>query len=121
MALLNTFRQALGINGKAMVHGDDFNLPGFQVFDRVIGPMVALIHLFGPRPEAERKQLMAKTNTVLDFTCFEMQDRTQAWWAFSRPQGLVADAGMAARDAGIMHLLADTWHSTASHRLVAAQ
>jgi len=46
-------------------------------------------------------RMMAKTNTVLDFTCFEMQDRTQAWWAFSRPQGLVADAGMAARDAGI--------------------
>ena len=66
-------------------------------------------------------RMMAKTNTVLDFTCFEMQDRTQAWWAFSRPQGLVADAGMAARDAGIMDLLADTCHSTASHRLVVAQ
>ena len=65
--------------------------------------------------------MMAKTNTVLDFTCFEMQDRTQAWWAFSRPQGLVADAGMAARDAGIMDLLADTCHSTASHCFVVAK
>lgn len=45
--------------------------------------------------------MLKETNTVLDFTCFEMLDATQAWTALSRPQGLVAAAAAAARDNGI--------------------
>ncbi len=45
--------------------------------------------------------MLKESNTVLDFTCFEMLDATQAWTALSRPQGLVAAAAAAARDNGI--------------------
>jgi len=45
--------------------------------------------------------MLAKTGSVLDFTCFEMRDSTQSWFAFSRPEGMVAGAAISARDAGV--------------------
>jgi hypothetical protein len=45
--------------------------------------------------------MLAETHTVLDFTCFEMRDELQSWFADSRPQDLVQTAARASTAAGI--------------------
>jgi len=46
-------------------------------------------------------EILAKTRSVLDFTCFEMRDDSQPSFALSRPEGLVQSAAEAAHRAGI--------------------
>jgi hypothetical protein len=46
-------------------------------------------------------EMLAETNTVLDFTCFEMRDVLQAGFAHSRPQGLVQSAAQATVNKGV--------------------
>mmetsp|Transcript_28084 Transcript_28084/g.67475 ORF Transcript_28084/g.67475 Transcript_28084/m.67475 type:complete len:549 (-) Transcript_28084:61-1707(-) len=46
-------------------------------------------------------EMLAETNSVLDFTCFEMRDALQSWFADSRPQELVQSAAAASTRCGI--------------------
>ena len=41
---------------------------------------------YGPDYLNKISKMLKDTNTVLDFTCFEMLDATQSWTALSRPQ-----------------------------------
>ena len=45
--------------------------------------------------------MLKEMKGVLDFTCFEMRDATQSWFAQSRPRELVQAAAAAAAAAGI--------------------
>ena len=45
-----------------MVHAGDFHLVGVIVLDRVVGAVMAVVHLDGLGPQCQRKHLMPKAN-----------------------------------------------------------
>src|SRR5229473_777755 len=56
-------RQRLLIHGKTMVHRGDFHLACGLVLDRMIGAVMALMHLPGLGADRQAQHLMAQTNT----------------------------------------------------------
>src|SRR5437764_13434524 len=47
MGLDHPLGQAGAIDGEAVIHGSDLDLAGDKVLDRMIGAVMALMHLFG--------------------------------------------------------------------------
>ena len=45
-----------------MIHRGDFHLSRRQLLDRVIGAVMAVVHLDGLAAQGQRKHLMAKAN-----------------------------------------------------------
>ena len=62
VAFFDPCRQGGRINREAMIHGDDLNFAGLQVLDRVVCPVVALLHFHGFRAQGERQELMTEAN-----------------------------------------------------------
>ena len=60
MSFDNTFGQSLGIHSETVVHRGDFDLAGFKILYRVIGAMMAMVHLDGFRTKSQGKHLMSK-------------------------------------------------------------
>ena len=63
VGFLHALGQRFTVHGEAVVHGNDFNLAGFQVFHRMIGAMMALGHLAGIGAKCEAQHLMAEANS----------------------------------------------------------
>ncbi len=62
MRLLDICRQAVAIHGEAVIHRGDLNLMRGEVLHRMIGAVMALMHLAGLAAERETEHLMAKTD-----------------------------------------------------------
>jgi hypothetical protein len=62
VGLLDTFGQALGIDRKAVVHRHDLDLAGGVILDRVVGAVMALVHLHRGAAERQRQHLVAKAD-----------------------------------------------------------
>jgi hypothetical protein len=56
-------RQRIGIHRKAMVLAGDQDLSGLQILDRVVGAVVAELHLHRPGAGRQRQQLVAQADT----------------------------------------------------------
>src|SRR5690606_27515386 len=59
---LDVIGQGLGIDIEAMVLARDENAPGLNVFHRMVGTMVAGLHLHRTTGQAKAKYLLAQTN-----------------------------------------------------------
>ena len=62
MSLLNAVGQRLRVDREAVVHRGDLDLAGGQVLDRVVGAVVALMHLHGLAAEGEAEHLVAEAD-----------------------------------------------------------
>src|SRR5215471_18236590 len=62
MCLLDILRQRLLVHREAVVHRSDFDLAGGEILHRVIGAMMALVHLHRPATDSDAKHLMAETD-----------------------------------------------------------
>jgi hypothetical protein len=62
VSLLNAFRQRLRVNCEAVVHGDDLDLAGRMILDRMVGAVVALMHLLCLCTEGEAQHLVAEAD-----------------------------------------------------------
>ena len=62
MGLLDAVRQGLGIDRKSMIHGYDLDLSGGEILYRMVGAVVALMHLFRFCTKRETQHLVAKAN-----------------------------------------------------------
>jgi len=49
MGFYHTVRKALCIDGKAMIHRGNLDLPGLMIFHRVVRAMMAMVHFDGLR------------------------------------------------------------------------
>ena len=47
MGFFYRFGQAVAVNREAVIHRGDFHLAGGQIFHRMIGPVMALLHFDG--------------------------------------------------------------------------
>ncbi len=63
MGFFHAVGQGLAVNSEAVVHRGDFNFAGFQVLNRVICPVVAVVHLNRRCTQGQSKHLVAKANT----------------------------------------------------------
>jgi len=54
--------ERVGIDGKVVVLGGDFNLPGCQVLDGVIAPVVAELQAVRPAAQRQAEELMTQAN-----------------------------------------------------------
>ena len=59
---LDMIGQGVAFDGPAMVHGDDLDGAGAEVFDRVVSAVMSLVHFFGLRAESEREHLMSEAD-----------------------------------------------------------
>src|SRR5215472_5315179 len=59
---LHTSRKRVTIDSEAMIHGDDFDLPGFEILHRMVGAVMALRHFPRPPSEREAQHLMSEAN-----------------------------------------------------------
>ena len=57
---LHAGRQAVTLHNKTMVLAGDFDLARVQIFYRVIGPPMAMVHFRGGSPEGQRQHLVAQ-------------------------------------------------------------
>ena len=55
--------QGLLVDRKAMILARNYNLPGFEILDRVIGAVMAEFHLDGFGARRKRQQLVSEANT----------------------------------------------------------
>ena len=62
MGFDHTIWQAVGFDDETVVLAGDFNFRGLEVFDRVIGAAVAVMHFFGFGTQRQRQHLMAEAN-----------------------------------------------------------
>src|SRR4051794_8184609 len=62
MCLDHAFGQARPLDGEAMVHGRDLDLAGREVLDRMIGAVMALMHLRRLGAERDRQHLMSEAD-----------------------------------------------------------
>ncbi len=62
VGLLDVLRQALGVDGEAVVHRGDLDLAGGEVLHRMIGTVVALVHLLRLAADGEAEKLVAETD-----------------------------------------------------------
>ncbi|QTK80940.1 Thioesterase [Agrobacterium tumefaciens] len=62
MGLFDAFGQRLGVDRKAVVHRDDFNLAGREVFDRMVRAVMALMHLFGLGADRKAEHLVSEAD-----------------------------------------------------------
>src|SRR6185437_7828694 len=63
VGLRRAFWQGFLVDGKAVVHRGDFHLAGGLVLDRMIGAVMALMHLHGFGADREAEHLMAQTDS----------------------------------------------------------
>ncbi len=79
MGFLYRLGQAVAVNREAVIHRGDFHLAGGQIFHRMIGPVMALLHFDGLRTKRTRQHLMAKTNAenrlAAGYQCLDFTDR----------------------------------------------
>ena len=69
MRLDHALGQAGCVHGEPVVHRRDFNLAGVVVFNRVVGAMVAVVHLDGARAKCQREHLVTKADTKHRYVC----------------------------------------------------
>ena len=62
MGFLDPRGQTIAIDGEAVVHRHDLDLAGGEVLDRMIGAVMALMHLLGLAAERQRQHLMAEAD-----------------------------------------------------------
>ena len=62
MCLLRVGGKGFSINRKAVIHRDDFDAAGFEIFYRMIGAMVSLRHLAGLPTQREPEHLMTEAD-----------------------------------------------------------
>src|ERR1019366_6924470 len=62
MGLLDIVRQRVLVDREAVVHRGDLDLAVGEILDRMIGAVVALMHLHGLSPDRYPEHLMAETD-----------------------------------------------------------
>ncbi len=62
VSFFNAFRQRLRVDREAVVHRDDLDLAGGVVLDRMVGAVMALMHLLGLGAERQRQHLVAEAD-----------------------------------------------------------
>ena len=78
MGFDDTLWKRLTVDGKAVIHRSDFHLAGFKVLDRVVGPVMTVVHLDRFGAQCQRKHLVAKTNSE-DRQIRGVEDRADHW------------------------------------------
>src|SRR5262249_14011123 len=63
VGFLHTRRQTFAIDCKPVVHRSDLDFPRGQFLDRVIGAMVALVHLVSSAADRDPEHLVSETDT----------------------------------------------------------
>ena len=61
MGLYDTFWQAVRVQSKAMIHGDNFHFARSQIFNRMIGTVMTLWHFHCLPAKSKAQQLMTQT------------------------------------------------------------
>ena len=62
VSLLDACRKGGGIDGKTMVHRDDLDLAGRVVLHRMVGAVMALMHLFGLAAKRQAQHLVTEAD-----------------------------------------------------------
>ena len=62
VGFLDAIRKGFGINSKAMVHRNDLDLARRVVSNRMVGAVMALVHLLGIAAKCERQHLVAEAD-----------------------------------------------------------
>src|SRR5262245_50015204 len=62
MRLFDVAWQGCAIDCETMIHGGDFDLAGSEVLDRMVGAVMALMHLDGLGADRNSQHLVAETD-----------------------------------------------------------
>ena len=62
MGFLHALRQALAVDGEAVVHRRDLDLAGLQILDGMVRTVMPMVHLDRARAQCEGKHLVAEAD-----------------------------------------------------------
>ena len=91
MCFQHALGQGLAINRKAVVHAGDLDLAGFQVFNRVVGAVVAVVHLDGFAAQRQGQHLVAQADAKNRQICL-IKNAADHWHRVAAGGGRVAGA-----------------------------
>ena len=73
MGFGNRVGQCFAVDGEAVIHRGNLNLAGFNIFDRMIGTMMALFHFLCLRAQRQCQHLMAEAYAENRQTAFHQR------------------------------------------------